>query len=469
MNAEKMLTSYFQKFTEINKDISIDIFYNQIYSTVKLYVYKNQNFGKQQCIEYACTLFDRALKDVNINSLLTSLAIFDCLNEAPPYITTDLTKNSLIEKIEQLFDQFRFITGVPNNASYSYKECMEKVISAAQSKNNISIFRELQPFYNGGAFEIFRTNIMTVIIKYLWFIDKKKIIDYLNEDDWSFKMENVLFSLKENAKDIILETLNSKSQYPAIRAMKFFIETLNEKNFQEKTNECNLPIYCEILKNFIYSYSTILNDLKYPLGFLNSNHFNYIAGLCVNVYESFLQKYLFLIKDLSDDARIAFSHGYLQSAKQKTITNDSWVILNYWKESSISIHDSVNKFNGLEKLLILGLSTKYSSKEELLTELKEILSKIINVQNSWGERVVQKDLYVMFCLVLANKQKNYHFSKEELLQELPFLFDERYSIKYEAYIFETMKQILMNPSEVNEIHFKDSVNNGERILYFQKQ
>ena len=465
MTTENKLSSLLYKFTESSSELSIDDSYHQIHSTVELYISSNHYLGKQQCSEFAHTLFEKAIKNVNINSLLTSLIIFEQLNETPPVLQNDLITKPIISKAEQIFDHILFIMSVPDWAPYSDKECMEKIEVAAQSKNHISIVRELQPFYNGSAFEDHKKNIATVIIKWLWAVDKKKIIDYLNEKDWSFKMELILFLLNENAQDIIQQTLHSNSKYPSIRAMYFFIKSLEKMDIQKETSK-RIFIYCEIIKDFIYSYNADLMDLKHLLGSLNSCNFNYLVGLCTTTYKDFLQIYLPLIKDLSDNAREGFCYGYLKNANVKGSAKDAWTIMNYWRNSCISSHDVVNKYNGLEQLLILGLSVSFSSRELYLKKLKETAIKIVVTQFEWNEHVLQKDLYLMFCLTLANKRTKHIFSEKELLQEVPILFDKRYEIKFGNYIFDFMRQMLTNSNEVHEVIFKDSINNKDRKLTF---
>ena len=465
MIVKNELSSFFYNFTEETSNISLDDFYHQIYSTIKQYISQNSNSGKQQCSEYAHILFENAIISINTNSLLTSLIIFDYLNEKPPVLKVDLKTEPIIVKIEQIFDHINFIISIPDWAPYSDKECMEKIDATTQSKNSISIVRELQPFYNGSAFEAHTKNIAAVIIKWLWIVDKKKIFDYLNKNDWSFKMELILFLLKENVKELIQPTLHSKSRYPAIRLMIFFVKFLEKKDFQEEASN-QIWFYCEIIKNFIFSYNTNLKDLKNLLGILNSKNFNYLAGLCTTVYKDFLQEYLPLIKDLSDNAREAFSYGYLKNANEKGIANDSRTIMNYWRENCVSIHDCINKFNGLEQLLILGLCVGFSSKEQYLMKLKETAIKIVETQFKWGDYVLQKDLYLMFSLTLANKRTKHLFSEDELMQELPILFDKRYEIKFGDYNFDIMRRMLICPNEVHEIIYKDSTNNIDRIFKF---
>ena len=465
MIAKNELSSLFCNFTEETSNISLDDFYHQIYSAIEQYISQNSKSGKQQCSEYAHILFENAIISNNTNSLLISLIIFDYLNEKPPVLKVDLKNEPIIVKIDQIFDHIHFIISVPDWAPYSDKECMEKIDVAAQSKDNISIIRELQPFYNGPAFETHTKNIAAVIIKWLWTVDRKKIIDFLNENDWSFKMELILFSLKENAKDIIQQTLHSKSRYPAIRSMIFFVSFLEKKDFYEEASN-QIWFYCEIIKDFIFSYSTNLKDLRNLLGFLNSKNFNYLAGLCATAYKDFLQEYLPLIKDLSDNDREAFSYGYLKNANERGIANDSRTIMNYWRENCINNHDCINKFNGLEQLLILGLCVGYSSKEEYLMTLKKTAIKIVATQFEWGEYILQKDLYLMFSFTVANKRTKHFFSEDELMQELPILFDKRYEIKFGDYIFDIMRQMLICPNEVQEIIFKDTTNNINRIFKF---
>lgn len=209
-----------------------------------------------------------------------------------------------------------------------------------------------------------------------------------------------------------------------------------------------------------------LVDLKYLLGILNSYNFNYLAGLSTAIYKEFLQLYLQLIKDLSDNAREAFSSGYLKKVNVKNIASDSWIVVNHWRDFRISSHDVVNKYNGLEQLLILGLSVSFSSRELYLKKLKETAIKIVVTQFEWNEHVLQKDLYLMFCLTLANKRTKHIFSEKELLQEVPILFDKRYEIKFGNYIFDFMRQMLTNSNEVHEVIFKDSINNKDRKLTF---
>ena len=140
--------------------------------------------------------------------------------------------------------------------------------------------------------------------------------------------------------------------------------------------------------------------------------------------------------------------------------------MNYWRENCINNHDCINKFNGLEQLLILGLCVGYSSKEEYLMTLKKTAIKIVATQFEWGEYILQKDLYLMFSLTLANKRTKHFFSEDELMQELPILFDKRYEIKFGDYIFDIMRQMLICPNEVQEIIFKDTTNNINRIFKF---
>jgi hypothetical protein len=75
--------------------------------------------------------------------------------------------------------------------------------------------------------------------------------------------------LNENAQDIIQQTLHSNSKYPSIRAMYFFIKSLEKMDLQKETSK-RMFIYCEIIKDFIYSYNDDLMDLKHLLGSLNS-------------------------------------------------------------------------------------------------------------------------------------------------------------------------------------------------------
>ena len=462
MISENELLSKIQKYAEESNDFFANDSYNQICSTLDLYISQNSGLGKSQCLNLARLLYDDAVRNTKNNGLLTSLVIFDYLNKNVPISPTDFINNNLVAKIELLFDHIKLNINIPDWAPYSDKKCMEKVNAAAQSKNYISIVQELQPFYNGSVFDDCRGSI---IIKCLWAIDKRKIIDYLNNNDWTFKMELVLFSLKEDAKDIIQQTLHSNSRYPAVRAMGFFIDLLEKKDFRKETKD-EILIYCEMIKDFVYSYCDALNGLKILLGISISKNFNYLAGLCATIYNDFLPKYLPLIKDLSDNAREFFSYGYLRNANEDAIARDSWIIMNYWRDSSISVHDSVNKFNGLEQLLILGLCVGVSSKKQYLMKLKEFASNIIMEQHKWGEHVLQKDLYLMFCLILANKRKKYLFTEEEVLLELPILFDKRYEIKFGNYIFDIMKRLLINPDDVHEIIFKDTVNNKERKFCF---
>ena len=177
MIVENDLSSLFVNFTEESKDFSANNFCRQIHSTIELYISQNPNLGKQQCTEYAQTLFRNAINKVNINSLLTSLVIFEYLNEKLPFLQIDSVSQPIITKIEQMFDCFQFSISVPDWAPYSNKECIEKIGIAAQNKNSVSIIRELQPFYNGTEFEDCRAHVVHVIIKWLWAVDKKKIID----------------------------------------------------------------------------------------------------------------------------------------------------------------------------------------------------------------------------------------------------------------------------------------------------
>lgn len=188
--------------------------------------------------------------------------------------------------------------------------------------------------------------------------------------------------------------------------------------------------------------------------------------MCATAYKDFLQEYLPLIKDLSDNAREAFSYDYLKNATEKGIANDSRTIMNYWRENCISIHDCINKFNGLEQLLILGLCLGFSSKEQYWMALKKTAIKIVATQFEWGEHILQKDLYLMFCLTLTNKRTKHFFEEKDLLQDLPILFDKRYEIKFGNYIFDIMRQLLICPNEVHEIIYKDSTNNIDRIFKF---
>lgn len=373
------------------------------------------------------------------------------------------------ENVSQLFDHFSFDIVVPENAGYSDKECMERINKAAQSKDCVAICQSLQPFYNSPVAIEQLTNVGSEIFRLLWNVDKNKIVNYLNNNDWSFKMEAILFTLKEYAQDLIPGVLNSKSRYPAARLMSFFVkQNLNDDAQLDDADEDLLKTYCELVRAFIRSYKDVLKDLKYSLGITYSQNFNYLMGMCSANFQDSFQIYLPLVVELSDKATISFSKGFMKCAKPDTITRSSWTYMDFWRNSFIHNYDPVNKFCGLEMLWINGLCYDCSSKEHYLTMLKDIALNVDIALYSWNKGVAQRELYLLFFVALANKQKKYVFENSELKRDLPILFDKRYYVKFGEYVFETMLMMLTNPERILSLELKDA-SGGYRTLEFKSR
>ncbi|WP_141398348.1 hypothetical protein [Fibrobacter sp. UWT3] len=218
----------------------------------------------------------------------------------------------------------------------------------------------------------------------------------------------------------------------------------------------DIPDYTNIFIEFTIKHNDVFQSFVRKSRLHSSPSFIYLFGWSVAKDQKILKDYLPFISFHSSNQNEAFSQGYIKHANANNIHNDSWTIINHWVSNSTKRNNPINLLSGFESLFINGLAFDFKEKHLFLNKMKELLDNIELLQYSWNNRNYREVFSIVFYLALANKQKKFQFSDDEMQKHFAVLYDKRYEVLFGHYIIEVITQMLKKPEDVKQITFKDS-------------
>jgi len=407
--------------------------------------------SKDDAINYAKELYLDSLRGECKENLLKSVVIIDLVKGSFEDLDFSHISSSFIEKIENNFQAIHLNIGVPDDACYSDKKQVKTLKTAIANKDTFEIFRKVNPFLNSFNFAIISDCIIGTYARFLWIIDKPFVIEYLKEEDWSFKMELVLHALRAEFNTIIPEVIDGKNQYPYLYMIKSLIANLDDGLKHRRFTIEQLPDHSDLFGIFIDRYAQSLDRIYIPFRLAISASFNYFAGWFCSRQQETLKKYLPFLATIQENAQEAFTHGYITHGDTNKVFDDSWLILNSWVSNCIKTHSRMNQYCGFINLLIAGLAHNYTTKVEYQNRLEALLKNIDELQYSWDERNYPAKIIVALYFILANKKKRFSFDESEIRTQFPILQDRRYELIFGEKLLETMLNLLKAPDSVKQI------------------
>lgn len=421
---------------------------------------------KDDAINYAKELYQDSLKNESKESLFKSVVIISIVGGKEKIDFSQISR-FLLEKIKEYFQTIHLSIGVPDDACYSDKKQVKLLENAATNKDSFEIFSRLEPFFDAYNFAIISDSIIRFYAQLLWKIDKNFIIDYLKENEWSFKMELVLHSLRTEFNEIIPQVIDGKNQYPYLYMIKFLIADLDNGLKGKLYRLEQLPDYSDLFGGFVDSYAQALDRIHIPFRLAVSVSFNYFVGWACTKNQETLKNYLPFLPQSLENAQEAFAYGYISRGMSNKVFDDSWMILNSWVSNCIKSHSRMNQYCGFINLFVVGLAFNISTKEEFQNKLKSLLSDVDELQYSWGERNYPAKIIVVLYFILANKKKCFSFDEIEIKEHFPLLLDRRYELIFGKNLLVSMLNLLKDPDHVEQIELVDS-SGRDKIMGFVK-
>lgn len=420
---------------------------------------------KDDAFNYAQNLYSDSLKGKNKENLFKSVVIIDLVKGSLADLDFSQVCCSLIEKIKEYFLAIQLNVGVPDDACYSDKKQLQWLEEAVANKDAFEIISKIEPFLDSYNFAIISDSIVGLYARVLWIIDKDFVIDYLKENEWSFKMELVLYSLRTEFDEIVSLVIDGKNRYPYLYMMKFLIADLDNGLKRRDITLDRLPDYSGIFGTFIDGYAHALGRILVPFRLAISASFNYFAGWVCSEHQELLKKYLPFLIETQENAQEAFAYGYVMHGDINKVFEDSWMILNSLVSNCVKSYSSPNLYSGFINLFIVGLAYNCSTKVEYQNRLSNLLSDIDELQYSWGERNYSAKIFIALYFILANKKKSYSFEEFEIKTQFPILLDKRYERIFGEKILATMLDLLKDPNSVQQIALVES-SGKEKIVRF---
>lgn len=445
-----------------NNEIS-DTTYQEFQQAIQsfLNIQNNDDSLKRAIIGYSIQLFNNSLKQENLKILLTSVILFDCTNKDISHLNFSNITLSFQEKIRTFWAKLSFDIIIPDT-SYSDRQFLNHLKQTINEKDYLNLLSNLEILYNNRTFIKSLNNIGNICCRLVWQTDKALLINFLLENDWSFKIELFLYSLKDYAEEIIPHVMDKRNTYPLFRLLIFLIQKLDE-NLKDWHNPYDsIPDYTDIITNFVTLHKDIFKDFSHKSRLKNSKSFNYLLGWSTAKNPNLLKEYLSIISEYSQETNEAFCIGYINHANASHICSDSWAILSYWVSNFVKSYNAVNTISGFEYIFINGLAFDYTQKDQYALKLGDFFDNIDQLQYSWEEQNYTSYATIAFYFALANKQKRFHFNDTEIQAHFPILNDKRYQILLGHHTIEIIYQILKEPENTKQILFKKS--DGSEIL-----
>lgn len=415
---------------------------------------------KDDVANYAKELYQDSLRNECKDGLLKSVAIIDITGRIENFDFSQISR-SLLDKIKECFLAIHLSVGVPDDACYSDKKQVKLLETAATNNDSFEIFSRIEPFLDSFNYAIISDSIVGVCAKFLWLTDKDFVIDYLRENEWSFKMELVLQSLRSEFDEIIPQVIDGRNQYPYLYMIKFLVADLDNGLKGGLYRLDQLPDYSDLFGGFISCYAQALDRIRIPFRLAISVSFNYFVGWACSNNRETLKNYLSFLTEVQENAQKAFADGYIIHRKTQNLTDDSWMILNSWVSNCIKSYSRANQYCGFINLFIAGLAFNFSTKVEYQNKLKSLLDEIDELQYSWGERNYPAKINVALYFILANKKKCFSFDETEIKEHFPILLDRRYELIIGKNLLISMLNLLKDPEHVEQIVLVDSSGNDK--------
>lgn len=422
---------------------------------------------EDDAFSYAKELYSDSLKDESKEKLFKSIVILDITKGDIAGLDFSHISSSFLDKIENYFMEIHLNIGVPDDACYSDKKQVKLLETAVANKETFEIFSKVAPFLDGYNFLIISDCVVGTFARFLWIIDKAFIIEYLKENDWSFKMELVLHSLRTKFNDVIQEVMEGKNQYPYLYMIKSLVVDLEDGLKQGRFSLEHIPDYSDIIGTFIDHYAQSLDKFHIPFRLAISASYNFFAGRYCSEHQETLKKYLPFLPEILENAQEAFAYGYITHGMTNKVFDDSWMILNFWVSNCIKSYSRVNQYCGFINLFIVGLAFNFSTKEEYQNRLADLLNDIDELQYAWGKRNYPAKIIVVLYFILANKKKCFSFDEAEIKEHFPILLDGRYELIFGKNLLDSMLNLLKDPDHVEQIELVDS-SGRDKIMGFVK-
>ena len=417
----------------------------------------------QQIVNYAHNLYLEAIKAENIRPLLKSLYILNILKKSFDGLDFSLISGPFLEKIRHFFSSMSLKISVDEDMYYGDKRIMDALKTEAEQQDSFRIIYTLSSFYGYPFFDNIQNGLISISSQLLWRIDRDYILNFLKEEKWSFKMEGSLSSLRNECATIIPLVIDGKNQYAYIYMINVLFNDLDQKVKREELSLRQMPDFSGIIGEFIEHYGASLSKIGNTFGLTSSKSFNFFAGQYCSQHRDTLRMYLPLLNEAYVEAQEAFCHGYLRSSDPKHIFDDSWTMMNSWASARIRYFDKANQVCGLAQLFTFGLAYNYETKEQYLEKLQNLFSEIENIQYTWDERNYPQKIVPALYFTLANKQKRFVFSEDEIHEHAPILFDKRYEQAFGKKLRETMLKVLQDPDSVESVDLVDRFGNEKRM------
>lgn len=437
-----------------------DSTYHKIRQTVHSFLESSQaekEFRKEKIKKYSIELFDNSLEHEDVKQLLMAASVSESASDSFSFLNLSKIEHSFQEKIKSTFIKMSFDITVPEDACYSDIQTSSYLKDSIAQKDFISIIIHLEPYYGNRTFIDSMNGVGNFFCRLLWDIDKDFLIQYITKNEWSFKTELVLFTLRNHSAEIIPHLMQEQNLYPLFRLLMSLIDNLDCK-FKQKQQFSfeDIPDYTNIFIEFTIKHNDVFQSFVRKSRLHSSLSFIYLFGWSVAKDQKILKDYLPFISFHSSNQNEAFSQGYIKHANANNIHNDSWTIINHWVSNSTKRNNPINLLSGFESLFINGLAFDFKEKHLFLNKMKKLLDNIELLQYSWNNRNYREVFSIVFYLALANKQKKFQFSDDEMQKHFAVLYDKRYEVLFGHYIIEVITQMLKKPEDVKQITFKDS-------------
>lgn len=468
----------YQQFQEMEKECNgqiQDLLFAESDKAIFAYcnIYRNKNSDlsndettkTKECISLAMHFYNDFVKTLAVLKLFFAIKIIAYFSQSFDLLdTTSLTAKHK-DKINRLLDDMNFNIQVPKNAPYNERKLHSLFIAAIEKKDFhiiLDIMNNLS--HNSNVFNKLNST-WGIFIQWIWFYDKKIVLNFLSRTQNFMNIEFIFQSLKNDISAILSYLDNQTNCYVLLRGIAILFEELEHMPFVNNNELEKIPDYSDFLVDLLREHQQEFQQYMQVLRISHLKSYNFNMGIVLAKNQKLLPFYIGFI-DTTIQPSYAFSTGFLNNcADLETVVNVSEKIMQHFLENDVKHFDPIHKVSGYIDLFIRSIVITTASKEKYLEKLNDISNEIYFMENSWcHEKITMKWIY-LFYHVLANEILKYSFTKAELRKNIPFLYDKRYELIYDKTAIDTMKNILSAPQEYRTITVKNFSNEEFKITF----
>lgn len=428
-----------------------DIIYNytKIYKNVFLEqkLTPSELYKVKECIVAARRFYKESIDERNELKLLIALCLLRFYGQSFSFFSDISLSDEFIEIIHKLLINISIGFIVQDDASYKEHKRFA-VYNEIKEKSDFSSILRMMDELGNSPYIFERLNCSWgIFFKWIWFINHDFVFEFL-EATTPETTEAVFWSLKEEILTIVENYHSEKNYYPTLRGFMFLFHFYEEKLQKHKyLTPQELPDCSDWLIHVLHD--DCINVVHYinSMRITHLKSFNHFLGKAVAKNSSLIEIYL-KIADMDYEPSHAFSEACLEFIEnEQSILQLGQRIVKEYFDFHIDFHDKINKETGYLNLIAIYFSKKYNTREKYLEKLTEVAAKIVEIQNSWNFEKITNNWTLLFYLALANNIMNFSFSKEELQDCIPVLFDKREEVIYEKNYIDAIRKLLSSKLE----------------------